>query len=158
YPIDVSIVDETEATNQAVAHSHSDVLDAPVAASAAAPAVSSRVVSGVLATFTDANPFGTVADFSATIDWGDGVNSAGVVAIGSGGGFAVSGSHTYSGTGYRTISTTIADVGGSHAGASSQVLVYAFVDGGSFVVGDRTATGAVTFWGAQWSRLNTLSG
>src|SRR5262249_35109856 len=48
--------------------------------------------------------------------------------------------------------------GGSHAGASSQVLVYAFAEGGSFVVGDRSATGAVTFWGAQWSKLNTLSG
>ena len=30
--------------------------------------------------------------------------------------------------------------------------------GGAFVVGDRSAVGPVTFWGAQWWRLNTLSG
>lgn len=42
---------------------------------------------------------------------------------------------------------------------STPVLVYALAPGGgSFVVGDKSASGAVTFWGAQWSKLNTLSG
>lgn len=30
--------------------------------------------------------------------------------------------------------------------------------GGSFVVGDRSATGSVVFWGSQWWKLNSLSG
>jgi Bacterial Ig-like domain (group 3) len=39
-------------------------------------------------------------------------------------------------------------------------LVFAFLDHGTFAVGDgNAATGAsVTFWGARWSALNTLSG
>jgi hypothetical protein len=41
---------------------------------------------------------------------------------------------------------------------AQQALVFAFTPGGSFVVGDKSATGAVTFWGAQWSKANTLSG
>jgi uncharacterized repeat protein (TIGR01451 family) len=30
--------------------------------------------------------------------------------------------------------------------------------GGAFVVGDQSATGSVTFWGAQWWKVNSLSG
>src|SRR5579864_2282069 len=42
---------------------------------------------------------------------------------------------------------------------TTTVLVYAFAPGGgSFVVGDKSATGTVTFWGAQWSKLNVFSG
>jgi len=37
--------------------------------------------------------------------------------------------------------------------------VYGFAPGGgAFVLGDGSAGGAVTFWGAQWSSLNSLSG
>jgi virginiamycin B lyase len=35
---------------------------------------------------------------------------------------------------------------------------YALRVGGAFVVGDGSATGTVMFWGAQWSKKNTLSG
>ena len=40
------------------------------------------------------------------------------------------------------------------------VIVYANSSGGSFVIGDGNAAVGqkVTFWGAQWSKLNTLSG
>jgi len=42
---------------------------------------------------------------------------------------------------------------------STSVLVYAFAPGGgAFVVGDKTASGTVTFWGAQWAKVNSLSG
>jgi len=44
------------------------------------------------------------------------------------------------------------------ASASANTLLFAFLDRGSFVVGDRSATGSVTFWGAQWANTNTLSG
>lgn len=43
--------------------------------------------------------------------------------------------------------------------ASISTFVYAVPAGGStFVVGDQSATGAVTFWGAKWSKLNRVSG
>ncbi|MDE3189342.1 MAG: Ig-like domain repeat protein [Acidobacteriota bacterium] len=41
----------------------------------------------------------------------------------------------------------------------TSVLVYALAPGGgAFVVGDRSASGTVTFWGAQWWKLNVLGG
>lgn len=46
---------------------------------------------------------------------------------------------------------------------NKQVLVFAFLANGSFIVGDQTAASAVpnttvTWWGAQWQELNSLSG
>jgi hypothetical protein len=42
---------------------------------------------------------------------------------------------------------------------TTTVLVYALAPGGgSFVVGDKSATGSVTFWGSQWAKVNALSG
>jgi hypothetical protein len=42
---------------------------------------------------------------------------------------------------------------------SSTALLYAYAAGSStFVVGDQSALGAVTFWGAKWSKLNRVSG
>jgi hypothetical protein len=43
---------------------------------------------------------------------------------------------------------------------SKSTLVYALVTGGNFVIGDKNAVvgGAVTFWGAQWWKQNSLSG
>jgi hypothetical protein len=76
------------------------------------------------------------------------------------GAFDVSGTHTYTGTGPFTVTTTINDVGGSTAMASCAFLIGGATAGGSFVIGDGNSTvgTAVTFWGAQWSKLNSLSG
>lgn len=42
---------------------------------------------------------------------------------------------------------------------TTTVLVYAFAPGGgAFVVGDKSATGTITFWGSQWWKVNALSG
>jgi len=43
------------------------------------------------------------------------------------------------------------------ASVTRPTLVFAFLSTGSFVVGDKSASGAVTFWGAQWSKVNQLS-
>jgi hypothetical protein len=41
---------------------------------------------------------------------------------------------------------------------STTALLYAYAKGNStFVVGDLSTTGAVTFWGAKWSKLNRVS-
>src|SRR5262249_46356993 len=50
--------------------------------------------SGTVATFTTPDTIDGPASFTATITWGDGSTSAGVIS-GSGGTFTVSGSHTY---------------------------------------------------------------
>ena len=78
-----------------------------------------RPFAGVVARFTDADPNGTAGQFSATIDWGDGQTSAGVVAANGGGGFDVredpGSSHTYAATGPYAVSVTVTDVDGASA-------------------------------------------
>jgi hypothetical protein len=49
---------------------------------------------GTVATFTNADPYGTAASYAATITWGDGSTSAGTVS-GTGSTLTVTGSHTY---------------------------------------------------------------
>jgi cyclophilin family peptidyl-prolyl cis-trans isomerase len=63
----------------------------------------------LLATFTDADPNGTLTDYTATIDWGDGTTSAGNITAGTGGVFNVLGTHTYSTVGNFTANVVITD-------------------------------------------------
>jgi hypothetical protein len=89
------------------------VADAPLQATGGQLKLTGQGLSGVLATFTDADPGGTLSDYSATIDWGDGTTSGGVIGS-SNGVFTVSGSHTYGhGPKPDMIRITIKDAGGS---------------------------------------------
>ena len=159
YTVTVTVVDDGGSTTSA--SGKLTVADAPLTAACSLAPFSGQSFSGSVATFTDANPNGSVADFSATIAWGDGSNSAGTVSGGPGTGpYGVSGSHTYSSTGPVTVVVTITDVGGSTVSTRCTVLVFGTVGGGNFVIGDKNAAvgTAVTFWGAQWWKLNGLSG
>lgn len=163
--VTVSISDPDDPGGPATASATATVTDAALAATGSPGFASANPVSGTVATFTDANPGATTADFTAgggstTIDWGDGSTSPGTVTMTGSGQFAVTGTHTYSALGPYTITTSIKDDGGSTATAQTHVTVFAFAHGGSFVIGDGNgATGtAVTFWGAQWARHNSLSG
>jgi hypothetical protein len=158
--VKVTITDIDTPSNTATATSTVNVADAAIAATCAASPVSPLSFSGPVANLTDANPFGTAADFTATIDWGDISSSAGTVSGPIGGPFIISGSHTYSTTGFFTITTTITDDGGSTATTTCTVLIFATSTGGNFVIGDgNSAVGThVTFWGAKWAKLNTLTG
>jgi hypothetical protein len=160
YPVTVTITDVDFPANNATTHSTATVADAPLAATCTAAANSSTSFNGPVAGLVDADPNGTVSDYTATIDWGDISSSSGTVTGPNGGPFTVSGSHTYSTTGTFTVTVSIADVGGSKATTSCRVLIFAVVAGGTFVIGDRDAAigTAVTFWGAQWWKLNHLSG
>ena len=91
------------------------VTDAPLTGSSAASI--SATTEGALAhlvnaTFTDANPGNNTADFTATINWGDGTpTSQGTVSY-SNGVYSVSGSHTYAEEGSDPITVTVTDDGG----------------------------------------------
>ncbi|HEY8863153.1 MAG TPA: hypothetical protein VIO37_03155 [Candidatus Dormibacteraeota bacterium] len=101
--------------------STANVADAALAAQGMAlPATALMLFAGTVATFTDADPGGVVSDYTATISWGDGTTSAGVVSA-QGSGFTVSGSHTF-GEGRFTITTSIHDAGAS-AVATSTITV-----------------------------------
>jgi hypothetical protein len=100
------------------------VQDAPLsAAGTPVNATAGSQFSGQVATFTDADPAGTPSDYTATIDWGDGITSAGTIVDVPSGGFAVNGSHTYASAGTYATSITIKDVGGSTATATSSANV-----------------------------------
>ncbi len=163
YHVAVTITDTDNPSNSAIAKSTANVGDAALKASPACSSTSLLFYNGPTATFTDAaSPFGTLSDFSATINWGDGTPVTGGTVTGPNGGpYAVSGSHTYATTGNFTITTTVKDVGGSMATTSCSTLGFSFAPGGgSFVIGDQNAVigHSVTFWGAQWAKLNSLSG
>ncbi len=78
--------------------------------------------SGPLLTF--AQYVGTPpADFTVSINWGDGHVSAGTVTIGPAGAFVVSGSNLYQTPGNYTPQVTISDVAGTHATLTGSVVV-----------------------------------
>jgi len=120
---------------------------------------STNPFSGTVATFSDADPNGTVTDYAATIDWGDGTTTPGTVTQDVAH-FNVNGTHAYEELGPHTVTVHVCDTGGACTDASSSILVYAWTTGGSFVIGDGNAApgSSVTFWGAQWASSNTLSG
>jgi hypothetical protein len=162
YTITVTITDTTNAANSATVTDAATVGDASLSASGITPPpISGQAFNGPVATFTDANTTtSSTADFTATIDWGDGTATSAGTVTGSGGSYTVSGGHTYTGTGYFTIKVHIVDDGGSTADAQTRVLIYGVAQGGNFVIGDGSAASGstVTFWSAQWWKLNTLSG
>jgi hypothetical protein len=138
------------------------VADAPLTASGRA-INSTNPFAGVLASFADANTYGTVADYTATVDWGDGTISGGNLTLES---LAqsnpvldISGNHLYAALGPYTIRTHVCDDGGACSDATTTILVYGLSSGGNFVIGDGAAgIGASSYyWGAQWASMNSLS-
>src|SRR5205085_1129296 len=98
----LTVVAGDTATARAVAMVDVPVDDVPLSATPAAAelgATEGQSFSAALATFTDANPAGTLADYTAVIDWGDGATSAGTLTDLGGGVFGVAGGHTYAAAG-----------------------------------------------------------
>ena len=98
-----------------------DIADAPLTAQGVpVDAVPNTPFQATVPTFTDADPGGTVSDYTATIDWGDGspIDQGTITAQGAG--FAVSGSHTYTTSGPFTITIQITDAGGATVTATTE--------------------------------------
>lgn len=110
--------------NHGTASSTAKIADAALKATAHTfTATEGKAFSGTVATVTDADPKGALGDYKATIVWGDGTTTAGTVTTLAGGGFAITGSHTYAATGTDTVKVTIADSGGSKVTADSTAKV-----------------------------------
>ena len=132
YSTTVTIKDEGSAT--VTTTGVVTITDAALTAgpAAALTQVEGRPFAAQVATFSDANLAATIADFAATINWGDGTSAAGIIAqlttpVGSPTQFTVSGSHTYAeqsaaGTPYA-ITVAIKDDGGSTAAATATATV-----------------------------------
>jgi large repetitive protein len=67
--------------------------------------------------------------------------------------------HVTSAVGPTTASASFA-ADGTYAAASDTdpTVVYGLAPGGTFVIGDWSDTGTVTYWGSQWNYYNSLSG
>ncbi|MGH7137551.1 MAG: TIGR03118 family protein, partial [Pirellulales bacterium] len=93
------------------------------------------------------------ANYTATINWGDGTTDTGTVAA-SGSGFDVTGSHTYAADGVHAISVTIKDEGGATATATTTAAAgYLQVNLVSDLPGNALATdlNLVNPWGIAFS-------
>ena len=77
----------------------------------------------MVASFVDGNPLAPLANFSASIAWGDGNTSAGTIQPQGGGNFTVSGTNTYANPGNYPITVSISDMGGATAIAISKAVV-----------------------------------
>jgi hypothetical protein len=64
--------------------------------------------------FTDDYSAAPQSDYTASIHWGDGATSGGIITLNSDGSYGVDGTHTYTGTADSyTVTTVVTDVGGS---------------------------------------------
>lgn len=124
YSVTVTVTDIDTANNSSVAVTHATVADAALAAVGVnGNAINSA--STTVATFTDADPGGTVSDYTASIDWGDGSTATAGTVSAAGTGFAVAGTHTYPATGPFSfvVKTHVCDGGGACADARSTLSV-----------------------------------
>ncbi|HEV3080235.1 MAG TPA: FG-GAP-like repeat-containing protein, partial [Gemmataceae bacterium] len=103
--------------------------DAPLFPLASIPvtAEQNRPATAVVALFRDSDVTATAADLTASINWGDGVSSSGIVVSAgtNSDAFIVVGSHTYTQPGAHLVTTAIEDVGGAVTSVSTGVVVTA---------------------------------
>ena len=107
-----SFADATGTTQQASAAEHwVAAAELPITASGTAvTATEGLVYTGPTATFSDPDPTATPAEYSATINWGDGSPAtSGTVTGPTGGPFTINGSHSYVEEGSYTVSVSITD-------------------------------------------------
>jgi photosystem II stability/assembly factor-like uncharacterized protein len=121
-PNTVTVVITSAGGKTATSIGQATVVDAPIAASGVSlSGVAGAIISGTVATFVDAYALSTAAEFTASIDWGDGTVTAGVITQPGGQGtpYVVSGSHAYAQALTYAISVSISEPGGAADTANS---------------------------------------
>ena len=86
-------------------------------------AVAGTLFTGTVGHIADGDPTATASDYTASLSWGDGVTSAGTVSSASGGGFDVSGTHTYGTAGSDTVTLSVTKVNGRTATGTAAATV-----------------------------------
>jgi hypothetical protein len=97
--------------------------------------------SGTVATFVNADPFGSASSYTALIDWGDGSISIGTIS--GSGVFTVTGAHTYGSAGADTVTVQITHNLGDTTPATAFTTA-SVVDLGQFV--PPGLPGTIGFW------------
>ena len=119
--VTVTTAETVASLNGSVTVGEHDVLTA--SAPLTIEATKNTSFSGAVANFTDSDLVSVAGNFTASIDWGDGSTSSGVVS-GANGSFTVSGTHTYAVAGALPIAVTLSDTTGTAAAvAASSALV-----------------------------------
>jgi hypothetical protein len=120
---------------------------APLSATGVAfQATAGAPFSGTVATFQNADPFGTATSYTATITWGDGNSSGGTITDQGGGLFAVSGLDTYASPNSYAVSVLIKHKLGytSQATAASSATVASLG-----IVVQQDQAGSIAFWSSN---------
>ncbi len=107
------------------AQATANVVDAPLIATFIphSPEPGTGEFNGAVAVFADANPMSVPSDLSATIAWGDGNNSNGIVLRLPDGSYAVFASKVYGALGAFDVTVTINSLGGASATANGKLTV-----------------------------------
>jgi uncharacterized delta-60 repeat protein len=122
YTITVTIQDY--GGSQAVVSSQIVITDPPLSASFVPfSGTDGAAAGGTVASFTDPDPLVSVSGYRATIAWGDGNTSTGVVAADAHGGFTVSGTNAYAVQGSYSVTVAIFDQGGASATVQGTVTI-----------------------------------
>ncbi|HEY3567811.1 MAG TPA: hypothetical protein VGP73_07740 [Thermoanaerobaculia bacterium] len=146
YPVMVTLSDDAPGTATATVTSTAMVAAGLSVVASGFTTPEGTAFNGQVATFSDADTSKTAADFTATIDWGDGTTSAGTVT-GSSGSFQVSGQHTYADEGSFTFNVTVTEIGAGGATASSSATA-------TVTEADQLAGTPVTFTAVSGSPFN----
>jgi hypothetical protein len=125
YDVKVTLKDdgvEVQATDTLTATISDAALTAGTAKSVVMTGAQASTV--VVASFADAaKGQASAADFTTTVKWGDGANSAGTVAQTAAGAFNVSGTHTYATAGTKALTITVTDQEGQTLSMTATVTV-----------------------------------
>ena len=97
-----------------------------------------QAFNGTVATFSDTNVNNVASDFVATIDWGDGTTTSGIVTY-EAGQIGVSGTHTYAMSGTENVSVTLTEdaPGSATATAMSTADITPCYCDGTLILTDR---------------------
>jgi hypothetical protein len=140
YTATIKITDASSALNTATVTTGATVSDAALTGTGTTVAAIEGLpfIHRNIGSFIDADPAGTVSDYTASVDWGDGTaTTVGEISGPDGGPFPTAGGHVYTHAGSYTITVVARDIGGATTMWTDPVAVR-----DAFCAGALTATDA----------------